>query len=122
MILGIGVDTVEVARIACAMESARFMERIFTPAERELIAEKGAQTAAGRWAAKEAVAKAMGCGISLFPPGCVEILPDEMGKPVAVFSGAALERFTQMGAKTLHLSISHDGGHAVAFALLEGEA
>ena len=68
MILGLGMDLIEVPRIAEMIKTDRFLQRIYTPAERAAIAEKGAQTAAGYFAAKEAVAKALGTGFTGFGP------------------------------------------------------
>ena len=110
MIVGLGVDLVEVARIRRAMRQPRFLERIMTPAERT-----GALTAervAGRWAAKEAVAKAVGIFLRWHD---VEILNLESGQPVALVSCEAQD----MAGQRVHLSISHVKGHAVAVAILE---
>lgn len=124
MILGVGCDLVKIARIEKAMGNPRFAERIFTAEEREFFARSGTpgQFAAGRWAAKEAVAKALGTGLSLCPPDCVEVLPDALGKPNTVLSGAALERMKALGGSSVRVSITHEGEYAMAFAVLEGEA
>ena len=77
---------------------------------------------AGRWAAKEAFAKAIGCG---FGSDCawqdLEILNDERGKPVMNITGTALQTFEKIGGKTIHLSVSHEKNYATAFVILEGE-
>ena len=69
MIKGIGCDIIDVSRMERAMEKERFLEKVFTPNERELIKNGGsAQSAAGMWAAKEAVSKAFGTGFSGVSP------------------------------------------------------
>jgi holo-[acyl-carrier protein] synthase len=113
-ILGIGTDLVEVRRIAEACKRQRFVERVFTPAELEL-AEAGTgrwQRLAGRFAAKEAVGKAFGRPL---PWKSVEILSDDLGKPIVVLSGIAAELAD--GAK-VHVSISHVRDYASAVAVM----
>lgn len=120
MILGIGTDLCQIARIAKAIENPRFWQRIFTPAERErldaLCPERRAESAAGLFAAKESVAKALGTGFVGFGFSDIEILHDALGKPSIVLHGGAKLR---AGNAALHLSISHDGGMAQAFAIAE---
>ena len=120
MILGVGTDLCQIERIALAMENPRFLERLYTPAERKrlenLCAERMHERAAGMFAAKEAVAKALGTGFTGFGFSDVEILSDEKGKPVVQLHGKAAELAGNSG---IHLSISHDGGMALAFAVIE---
>jgi len=110
VIVAIGVDIVEVSRIRIAMENPRFAARILTL--RELSIGSTVQFIAGRWAAKEAVAKAVGTHLTWQD---VEILPDQSGRPIAIVDPAKLDlvRFR------LHVSISHEKGHAVGIAVLE---
>lgn len=109
MILAIGVDIVEVSRIQEAMQNPRFAGRILTP--NELAVGSTVQFVAGRWAAKEAVAKAVGTHLTWQD---VEILPDENGRPNAIVL------FGKLGiGLRLHVSISHEKGHAVGMAVLE---
>ena len=112
MILAIGVDIVEVERIRSAMSDQRFLERVLTPSERKLAFS--AQFVAGRWAAKEAVAKAVGTHLHWQD---VEILPDSTGRPVATVLASKMQ---PLGAR-LHVSISHEKGHAVGMAVLESD-
>ncbi len=121
MIIGVGCDLVRTERIAKAVRNPHFLERIYSEAEIMAMEKSGLldEFAAGRWAAKEAVAKAMGCGISLCPPCDVEILPDVLGKPCVSLKDAALERMHTLGGSSLQLSISHEGGFSMAFAVLE---
>lgn len=118
MITGVGVDIVEIGRVARALESPRFVERVFTPAEREVLARQPRPDcwAAGRFAAKEAVAKALGCGLAGCPPGDVEILPDGAGAPRARLLGRTAGRHEGV---RLWVSISHHRTDAVAQAVAE---
>lgn len=107
MIEAIGFDLVEVSRIEEALLREGFRERILTPREREI--NPGARFVAGRWAAKEAIAKAVGIHLTWQQ---VEILNDANGKPVATVEGLSADF-------RVHLSISHERGHAAAVAVLE---
>ena len=110
MIIAIGVDIVEVERIRLAMEDPRFTQRILTT--RELGLAVNPQFVAGRWAVKEAVAKAVDVKLSWHD---VEVLPDDQGRPVARI---AHEKFDSAEYR-LHVSISHEKGHAVGMAVVE---
>ena len=121
MILGLGIDLIAIARIEHAIERhPRFLTRLYTPAEQAAIAARGAQTAAGYFAAKEAVAKALGTGFRGFSPADISIEPDELGRPQASLTGGALRRMHDMGGKSLLVSITHADGFASAVAVLEG--
>ncbi len=121
MIIGLGCDLMDVARIEKALERARFAERCFTPRERERISARGAQTAAGYFAAKEAVAKALGTGFTGFSLQDISIENDQLGKPACRLSGGALERLRALGGARVWVSISHAGGMAMAMAVAESE-
>lgn len=118
MITGIGVDIIEIERVERAIENPRFVERIYTPAERAVLAGHARPQcwAAGRFAAKEAVAKALGCGFAGCPPHHVEILSDEQGAPKARLLNETALRFDGI---TLWVSISHSKTDAVAQAVAE---
>ena len=121
MIIGLGIDLIDVGRIEGAIRRhPRFLDRVYTEAERAAIARKGAQTAAGYFAAKEAVSKALGTGFSGFSMADISIEPDELGRPVSRLSGGALERLEALGGKRMLISITHAGGFASAVAVLEG--
>src|SRR5687767_5858402 len=113
MIVGIGIDSTEIERIAKSIESEAFQRKIFTPAELESCGEikNSAGCLAGKFAAKEAFMKALGAGIRQevwFTQ--IEVLNDASGKPYVSASGEA-ERLLQVsGAKQVHISISHSGG------------
>ena len=120
MIYGVGTDLCRIDRIARAMENPRFTGRVYTAAERarleNLCDERRAERAAGMFAAKEAVAKALGTGFSGFGFADIEILADERGKPVVHLRNGAAQI---LPGASIHLSISHDGGMAIAFAVIE---
>lgn len=123
-LLGVGVDLCGVARIERAIEKEHFYERVFTPEERAYLDQKGkgrAQSAAAMFAAKEAVAKALGTGFSGgVMPWNISVVHDEKGAPGAELSGAAKERLEQMGGASVRISLSHEGDSAIAFAVIGG--
>ncbi len=123
MIVGIGVDIIEPARIARAMANPRFAERIYTPRERERIAQAGAQSAqraAGIFAAKEAAVKALGCGFDGVGLHDVEVVSAASGQPGLELRGGAAARLSALGGVRAQLSISHIESAAVAFVVIEG--
>lgn len=107
MIQGLGIDVVEVARIERAMRRPRFLERILTPGERET--ELTPARVAGRWAAKEAAAKAIDLSLTWQD---VEVLHDASGRPLLKFA-------TPLHGTRVHLSISHERGLAAAVVVVE---
>jgi holo-[acyl-carrier protein] synthase len=125
VILGLGLDLVDVSRMARILEgppgrAARFLARVFTPAERafcEACADRATRYAA-RFAAKEAALKALGA-----PAGLrfveLEVIRGE-GAPTLVLSGNAAEAARRLGAQRLHLTITHDAGVAAAAVIAEG--
>lgn len=123
-LLGVGVDLCGVARIERAIEKEHFYERVFTPEERAYLNQKGkgrAQSAAAMFAAKEAVAKALGTGFSGgVMPWNISVIHDEKGAPGAELSDAAKERLEQMGGADVRISLSHEGDSAIAFAVIGG--
>ena len=125
MISGIGLDLCAVERAARAIERPRFLERVYTPAEAGRIrAASGArrgEIAAGLFAAKEAVAKALGTGFAGLGPWDIEITPDGAGRPLCTLSGGALERARALcgEAPRVWVSVTHESGMAAAVAILE---
>lgn len=121
-IVGIGTDIIEIERIKKSA-GARFFERLFTQREQDFFHEKKlpCQSIAGSFAAKEAVAKALGIGFSegITPPE-IEILHDSCGKPLVTLHGTARQRLSAIGATHIEISISHCKAYAVAFAVAEG--
>lgn len=122
MIVGIGVDSVEIKRMGRSLANKRFAERVFSPEERQLIESHGGvrrlETAAGCFAAKEAFLKAMGTGIGGFELAEISALRKPSGAPYYKFEGVTGQHCEKEGL-CAHLSITHEGGIATAFALLE---
>ena len=124
MIVSIGIDIIEVARIReVLLRTPRFVERVFTQAERDYCDSRGAVSAqhyAARFAAKEAALKALQTGwrggISWQD---VEVSARESGAPYLIFTGQVLEVFEKFGATATHLSMSHTSQHAIAQVVLE---
>lgn len=122
MILRTGVDLIDIARIHDAIErhGERFLARVFTEAERR---ECGGRVAslAGRFAAKEAVAKALGCGIGDVRWLDIEIRSDENKAPYLVLHEEGERLAEELGLKTWSLSLSHTENQAIAFVVAVGE-
>jgi len=121
-IAGLGFDLVECGRIAKVLEAhgERFMARVLTPAERARAAEYKAplQFIAGRWAAKEAILKMIGTGWrGKIAWTDMEILPDELGKPMVRLTGETERRAAKLGIRAVLLSITHTGELAAASAI-----
>lgn len=124
MILGMGVDIAEIERIKNSIEKfgQNFIDRIYTKNEQNEAANRKdfATYYAGRWAVKEAISKALGCGIGL---NCswldIEILNHSSGRPQAKLQGQALITFQTLKSTYLHISLSHEGKNAVAMAVIE---
>jgi len=124
LILGVGIDIVEIRRIKNAIESNdRFLEKIFTSTELEYLKSRNLRPeyVAGRFAAKEAVAKALGTGFRGFDFKDIEIDRTTLGKPIVVLKGKAKLIAKKEGQYNIHLSISHGEDSAVAYAILEVE-
>ena len=113
MILGTGLDLMDVERIRKSLEKPHFRARIFSQAENEYIDRRGEQSAAGIFAAKEALGKAMGHGLASFSVRDAEVLHNEFGAPYFSFNNGLFENFD------ISLSISHDGDYALAFVVLQ---
>lgn len=124
MIISIGIDIIEVARIReVLLRTPRFRERVFTPAERAYCDSRGAVAAqhyAARFAAKEAALKALQTGwrggISWQD---VEIASRDSGAPYLILQGSVKDLFNSSGATAVHLSLSHTSEHAIAEVILE---
>lgn len=116
--LCVGVDLIEVARIDAAIlqHGDRFFQRIFTP--QELIDAAGrTPSLAARFAAKEAAAKALGCGIGQVHWQDIEILRDQQGGPRLRLHGPAQQQAAALGLTTWAVSLSHTHEHAVALVV-----
>lgn len=121
MKLATGIDLLEIDRLrdAIATHGERFLQRVFTPRELEANAKK-VESLAGRFAAKEAVAKALGCGIGDVSWKEIEILRAESGAPQLVLHGAAERMAKELGLTSWSISLSHSQSHAVAMAVAIG--
>ncbi len=125
MIIGVGTDIVEVARLAAGLErfGAAYAARILAPAERAAFSDsrRPAHHLAKRFAAKEALAKALGCGFrGDFGLRDIAVESDALGAPRFVLSGGAQHYAAQRGVARLHLSLTDERLYAVAFVVLEG--
>ncbi len=118
MSLYTGIDLIEISRIeeVIARHGKRYLERIYTPGEIEQCAGSN-ESLAGRFAAKEAVAKALGTGIGVVTWKEIEILGDDQNAPTLNLAGAAKTRSDELGISSWSVSISHSMSHAVAVAV-----
>ncbi|MFC4776184.1 holo-ACP synthase [Paenibacillus sp. GCM10023252] len=128
MIIGIGHDLAEVERFSALLQGkqqSRFINRILTGSERELVltmqGERLAQFVAGRFAAKEAVVKALGCGIGrIVGFADMEIARGAAGGPSCLLSDSAWARLElEPQATSIHVTITHERNMASAFAVIE---
>ncbi len=126
--LATGVDLVEVARIARVLErhGERFLQRVFTESEIR-YARGNAPELAARFAAKEAVAKALGVGVRLLSPGGIawkeaEVCNDGRGRPYVKLHGRAQALAAEQRLTEWALSLTHDGGLAIAFVVALGSS
>ena len=118
MIIGLGTDLVEIARLEQALErTPTLSERLFTPAEATLPVG----SLAARFAAKEALSKALDAPAGLSWQDA-EVVVEESGQPRFALQGAVAVAVAGVGAEHVHLSLSHDGGFALAFVVLESAA
>ncbi|MFL6156571.1 MAG: holo-ACP synthase [Marmoricola sp.] len=115
MTVGVGVDVVEITRFEASLErTPALRDKLFTPAEAVLPVT----SLAARFAAKEALAKALGA------PGDLawhdaEVVSLPTGQPTLELRGTVLARATELGVTSAHLSLTHDGGVAIAFVTLD---
>jgi holo-[acyl-carrier protein] synthase len=124
MIFGIGTDIVATERFQRFLdkENTALLERLFTTAERTrcLSRKDAASCLAARFAAKESFLKALGTGLR---DGLswldMEVIHDELGKPELKLSGKAAQVIRGEAVAGIHLSMSHDGGNAIAMVVLE---
>ncbi|GMA20531.1 holo-ACP synthase [Arsenicicoccus piscis] len=116
MIIGVGIDVCDIDRFWATVErTPRLLERLFTASEQGLAP----QSMAARFAAKEALAKALGA------PGTLAwhdatVVRGEHGRPHWEIQGSVAARAAELGVARLHLSLSHDAGVASAFVIAEG--
>jgi len=125
MILGVGLDVVETERVARAMAAhgRRFEQRVYTPTELADCAERGdrMQALAARFAAKEALLKALGTGFAGgFSLMEIEVTRSDDGQTGLRLGARVAARAGERGVRRVHLSISHQPGLAAAVVVLEG--
>ncbi len=117
MIVGIGIDVVDVARFGATLErTPRLRDRLFAVDERQLPLA----SLAARFAAKEAMAKALGAPVGLHWHDC-RIVNADGGRPHLVLTGTVAAAASRLGATSYHLSLSHDAGIASAVVVAESE-
>ncbi len=128
MIIGTGIDLSSLERIGNVLERSgeRFLERILTDKEKMQMPRQGrrrTEWTAGRFAAKEAAAKALGTGIAEgIRMKDIEVLTSPGGGPRIILHGQAEARALAMGASRIHVSISHEKETACAVVILENNA
>ena len=114
-VIGVGIDVVDLERFAASLlRTPGLSERLFTPGE----ASRGMASQAARFAAKEALAKALGAPGNLAWHDA-EVISEESGRPVFLMRGTVAARAEALGAVHVHLSLSHDAGIASAVVVLE---
>lgn len=121
MIIGIGTDIIEIERIEIAVKRTKgFINKLFTENEINIFESRGfkGEVIAGNFAAKEAVSKALGTGFRGFGVKDIEILRDELGKPVVNLNSNVYEILKRKDVN-IHLSISHNRTSAIAYAVME---
>ena len=125
MIIGIGTDLAKIARFAAILQRrpAAITRRLLTSSEQIAMQKAASQAAflAKRFAAKEALLKALGTGLrNGLSWQHMEVSNDALGKPIMQLNGTAAELAAAKGVKTIHLSISDEKDMALAFVVLEG--
>ena len=122
MIVGLGLDIVEIDRVEGLLDrwGDRFLNKVFTDKEIEYCGKHGKSAThfAGRFAAKEAAMKALGVGWGSAVWQDVEVLNEASGKPVLFIKGPAAGIARELGADTMHVSISHSERSACAVVIL----
>ena len=123
MLIGVGCDVIEIARVEKAIERDSFVERVYAPSEIAYCRSRGQQAAASfaaRFAAKEAVLKALGTGLRGGELKEIVITNDELGKPSVQLLGYHAELASKLGVKNIEISMSHSREMAVAYVVMEG--
>ncbi|QBR93585.1 holo-ACP synthase [Nocardioides euryhalodurans] len=114
-VIGVGIDVVDIERFVESLgRTAGLRERLFTPAE----ATRPPASLAARFAAKEALAKALGAPVGMRWQDA-EVESEDSGRPVFTIRGSVAERAAELGVRSVHLSLSHDAGIASAMVVLE---
>lgn len=122
MIIGLGIDIVEVSRLEKWLKDNRLLQRFFSEEEIEYVLSKengAARSLAVRFAAKEAFGKALGTGLAGIKLKDIVVVNDRTGRPFLKVSGTALEALKKKGGAALHLSLSHEKTTAAAVVIIE---
>ena len=122
MIVGIGIDVVQISRLEKWTGNPEMLERFFDPRELSIIRERGKamlSSLAARFAAKEAFGKALGTGLEGIALTDIMVLNRADERPSLYLEGSALKAMKAAGAGQAHISLSHDGGIAIASVILE---
>ena len=123
MIIGLGVDAVDISRIRRWMEKPGLLARFFHPQELADTHSRGnsaAYSLAARFAAKEAYGKALGTGLRGMTLKNILVTNNPSGRPSLTLYGDALLPFTQLKGSAIHLSLTHESSIAIACVILEG--
>lgn len=116
MIIGVGIDVVDIERFAKTLRrTPALRERLFTAEERGL----GIASLAARFAAKEALAKSLGAPAGMYWTDA-RVVTSESGKPSLAIGGTVQSRASDLGVDCFHVSLSHDAGVASAVVIAEG--
>ncbi len=121
MIIGIGIDSIEIERVSKACEQSSFMKKVYTKEELDylLLRKYNSETMAGIFAAKEAVSKALGTGIGEISWTDICVLHNEKGAPYVKLSGNAKVVFDLFGGSEIFISITHTKDIATAMSIIE---
>ncbi len=123
MIVGIGVDVVHVRRLEHWLAVPGLAARFFHPDELETAMSRGAGAAlslAARFAAKEALGKALGSGLRGMKLTDIQVINNHNGKPAIRLHGAAADALGAAGGSCVHLSLTHERDNAIAMVVVEG--
>ena len=123
MLIGVGCDVIEIERVRKACERKTFVQRVFAPEEIAYCRSRGKQASASfaaRFAAKEAVLKALGTGLRGGELTEIVITNDDLGKPDVQLYGYHAQLASKLGVKNIALSMSHSRAMALAYVVMEG--
>ncbi|EMB41033.1 holo-ACP synthase [Treponema denticola] len=125
MILGLGIDIVEVSRLEKWLNDKKLLERFFNKEELEYVLSKrdgAAPSLAVRFAAKEAFGKALGTGLAGIELRDIAVVNDKIGRPFLKLFGTALQALKEKGGADIHLSLTHEKTTAAAVVIIEGSS
>ena len=114
-VIGVGIDVVDIERFMASLDRTRGLRRAAVHARRGGAA---AASLAARFAAKEALAKALGAPVGLAWHDA-EVVSEDSGRPLLTIRGTVADRADELGVRSTHLSLSHDAGIASAVVVLE---